>query len=288
MHIVLGGTGHVGSALTEALIEMGEPVTLVTHNTSKANNPQQKWPQIAVADVHDIEALRRVFRQGKRLFLLNPPADPSTDTDLEERKTLASILAALDGSDLEKVVAESTYGAQPVDRSGDLGILYEMEQALDAQPIPVSIIRAAYYISNWDASLESARNEGVIHTMYPADFALPMVAPKDLGQVAARLMTEPVGRTGLYHVEGPEAYSPADVARAFADALGKPVNTKVIPREQWPEAFKAMGFSEAAASSYAAMTALTLDKKYLLPDRPVRGDTTLQNYVRELVRKDAA
>ena len=25
-----------------------------------------------------------------------------------------------------------------------------------------------------------------------------------------------------------------------------------------------------------------------LPDRPVRGDTTLQNYVRELVRKDAA
>ena len=49
-----------------------------------------------------------------------------------------------------------------------------------------------------------------------------------------------------------------------------------------------MGFSEAAAASYAAMTALTLDKKYLLPDRPVRGDTTLQNYVRELVRKDAA
>ena len=25
-----------------------------------------------------------------------------------------------------------------------------------------------------------------------------------------------------------------------------------------------------------------------LPDRPVRGDTTLQNYVRELVLKDAA
>lgn len=288
MHIILGGTGHVGSALSKALIENGEPVTIVTHDPSKAHDGHQRGREVAVADVHNTDALRRVFRHGTRLFLLNPPADPSTDTDTEERKSLASILAALSGSGLKKVVAESTYGAQPAERSGDLGILYEMEQALAAQSIPASIIRAAYYMSNWDASLETARKEGVVHTMFPADFNLPMVAPHDIGQLAARLMTEPVERTGLYYVEGPALYSPFDVAAAFAAALQKPVEAVVTPREQWTRAFKALGFSETAADSYAGMTAITLDRRYSLPDSPGRGTTSLQNYVNELVRENAA
>lgn len=288
MHIILGGTGHVGSALAEALIEKGEPVTIVTRDPSKTHDRQQKGMQVAVADVHDVEALRSVFRQGKRLFLLNPPADPSTNTDTEERESLSSILAALDGSGLEKVVAESTYGAQPAAHSGDLGILYEMEQALKAQTIPASMIRAAYYMSNWDGSLETAKKEGAVHTFYPADFKLPMVAPHDIGQVAARLMTEPVESTDLHYVEGPELYSSSDVAAAFAAALQKPVEVVVTPREQWTQAFKTMGFSEEAADSYADMTAITLDKKYSPPDAPVQGGTSLQNYVEQLVRKDIA
>jgi uncharacterized protein YbjT (DUF2867 family) len=285
MHIVLGGTGHVGAALCEALLARGEPVTVVTRNSSRTQELQRKGLQVAVADVFDTQALRRVFRQGERLFLLNPPADPSTDTDAVERKSVAAILAALDGSGLRKIVAESTYGAQPVDRGGDLGILWGMEQALHAQPIPASIIRAAYYMSNWDASLQTAATEGVVHSMYPADFQLPMVAPRDIGELAARLMTEPVERTGVHHVEGPQQYSSSDVAAAFAAALKRPVRTVVTSRERWVEAFKGLGFSEEAAQSYAKMTALTLDVHYTVPDTPVRGATSLEQYVTELVRK---
>ena len=62
MHIILGGTGHVGSALSEALIERGEPVTIVTHDPSKTHDWQQKGLHLALADVHDVDALRRVFR----------------------------------------------------------------------------------------------------------------------------------------------------------------------------------------------------------------------------------
>jgi uncharacterized protein YbjT (DUF2867 family) len=231
MHIILGGTGHVGSALSLALIAKGEPVTVVTHTPAKADDWRRKDAEVAVVDVRDTEALREVFRRGKRLFLLNPNADPSTDTDLEERKNLKSILAAVEGSGLEKIVAESTYGAQPVDRAGDLGILYEMEQGLKAQPISATIQRAAYYMSNWDASLETAKKDGVIQSFFPADLTLPMVDPRDLGQAAARWMTEPVESTGLHYVEGPERYTPADVAAAFSAALQKPVELEVIPRE---------------------------------------------------------
>lgn len=290
MHIILGGTGHVGSALVKYLVNAGEPVTVVTHDPKKTGSigkAQHDVPQdakVALADVRDVLALREVFQQGTRLFLLNPSAAPATDTDAEESSTVKSIMQALEGTRFEKIVAESTYGAQPVKRAGDLGILYDLEKALEAQPVPFSVIRAAYYMSNWDAALKTAQDEGVIDSMYPADFKLPMVAPQDLGECAARLMTEPVGKTGLVYVEGPEQYSPGDVAAAFAEALHKPVSVRVAPREKWEEAFKAMGFSTAAARSYAAMTGLTLDQHYdVVPEAPVRGRTSLRAYVQALV-----
>jgi hypothetical protein len=46
-----------------------------------------------------------------------------------------------------------------------------------------------------------------------------------------------------------------------------------------------MGFSEAGADSYAKMTALTLAGPSM-PDDRVRGSTSLQQYVTDLVREN--
>ncbi|RAJ95502.1 uncharacterized protein YbjT (DUF2867 family) [Larkinella arboricola] len=283
MYIILGATGHVGSAVANALLEKGEPVTIITRDARKADTWKQKGAHGAITDVQDVARLQAVFRQGKRLFLLNPPAPPSTDTAAEERKNMQAILAALDESGLEKIVVQSTYGAQPGDRVGDLGVLYELEQALARQPIPTSVIRGAYYMSNWEYALHSARAEGKVYAYYPADFKLPMVAPNDIGQVAARLLTGPVDQTGLHYVEGPELYSPADVAAAFSTALQKPVEAVEIPRDQWKKSLKAVGFSDEAAESMANMTAATLDTPEFA-DNPIRGTTSLQSYIADLVK----
>jgi uncharacterized protein YbjT (DUF2867 family) len=285
MHIILGGTGHVGSATAAALLAQGEPLTIVTRKSAGAEEWKRRGAQVAIADVHDMGSLHRVFRQGRRVLLINPPADPSTDTDVEERRTTASIMAALEGSGLEKIVAQSTYGAQPGERCGDLSTLYALEQALQAQPIPFSIIRGAYFMSNWDFSLELVRQTGVLHTLYPADFKLPMVAPRDLGRVAARLLTEPVERAGLHHVEGPERYAPSDVAAAFAKALGRAVRVVTVPREDWKATFESMGFSEQAAEAYARMTAVTMDQRYVVPETPERGKVSIDQYIAELVAR---
>ena len=282
MYIIVGGTGHVGSAAAEILLDEGEAVTIVTRSPVKADQWRRRGAKAAITDVHDVTSMREVFRSGTRLFLLNPPADVAGDTDREERRTVRCLLEALGGSGLEKVVAESTMGAQPGERCGDLNVLYEMEEGLRNQPIPASVIRAAYYYSNWDAMAEPARTDGILSTMLPADFKLPMVAPEDLGRVAARLLREPVERTGIHAVEGPERCSPNDVAAAFAAALGRAVRVDVIPREGWEGAFRGLGFSEAAAHSYARMTAITVDGPEY-PDDSIRGSISLQAYVEKLV-----
>ncbi|WP_436484320.1 NmrA family NAD(P)-binding protein [Chitinophaga sp. ARDCPP14] len=286
MHIVLGGTGHIGSALAETLIKKGEPVTIISRDPKKKQQWEQKGAEVAIADALDVKRLQKIFNTGEKLFLLNPPADPSTDTVAQEKETLNAILTALGESQIKKVVAESTYGAQPGDGLGDLGVLYNMEQQLAEMNVPASIIRGAYYMSNWATSLATARESGIVYTFYPVDFKLPMVCPGDIGSVAARLMLEPVTQTGLHYVEGPQQYSATDVAEAFSAALGKDVKAVEIPETNWMQALKDAGFSEPAAKSMAAMTHVTLREKYEDPN-PVRGTTTLKAYIADLVESAA-
>jgi uncharacterized protein YbjT (DUF2867 family) len=283
MHIILGGNGHVGSALAQTLLSQGELVTIVSRSAASIPVWQKRGAQVEVVDIHNTAELHGVFAKGKRLFLLNPPANPATDTDVEERKSLVSILEAIKNSDLEKIVAESTYGAQPGHQIGDLGVLYEMEQQLAAQSIPFSIIRAAYYMSNWDFSLQTARQDSTINTFFPIDFILPMVAPRDIGQLAARLMTEPLESTGLYNIEAPERYSSLNVAEAFAKALHKPVKAVEIPRDQWINTMQNMGFSNETAISFSNMTSITIEGKLPARDVVTRGTISLESYIAELV-----
>jgi len=285
MYVIMGGTGHVGSATAEALLARGEAVTIVTRDATRAAKWLAPGAGIAEANVEDVASLRAAFRRGSRAFLLNPNADIATDTDVVERRTVANILAALDGSGLTKVVAESTGGALPGDRIGDLNVLWELEEGLRRQSIPAAVNRAAYYMSNWDGLLDAVRSTGKLQSMFAADLPIPMVAPRDLGQIAADRLTSPLDDVGIREVEGPARYTSADVAKAFAKAIGRPVQLEITPRDQWKEAFQAFGFSEAAADSYARMTAVSVDGGFKMGDDPLRGTTTLETYIRELVAR---
>lgn len=139
-------------------------------------------------------------------------------------------------------------------------MLHGLERGLAAQPIPAAIERAAYYFSNFDLQLDAIRDTGKLQTMFPVDFVLPMVAPRDLGRVAARRLMSAPEDVGVIQIEGPARHTPADVARAFAAALGRPVQAVATPREGWVQACQAQGFSAPAADSYARMTAASVDQ----------------------------
>lgn len=285
MHIIIGGTGRVGSATARALLREGEPVTVVTRNAGHASVLRDAGAKIAVADVRDVAALRAVLRTGTTALLLNPPAAPFTDTDAVERANAAAIVDAVTGSGLRKAVAVSTFGARPGAPCGDLTVLFEFEEKLRAQAVPVAVNRGAYYMSNWADMLDTVRHRGKLPSFFPQDVAIPMVAPDDLGEAAARRLMEPVDRTDTRYIEGPRRCTPRDVADAFARALDRPVDVEVIPRPAWEQTYRRLGFSPEAARSYACMTGTVLDEQDRWPDAPVRGPTTLEDFVRNLVRQ---
>ncbi len=280
MYVIMGATGHVGRAAARCLLGAGHAVTVATRNAQHAEDFAGLGARVVETDVRDVDALSAAFRCGRRAFLLNPPADVSSDTDAEEQETVRCILAALDGSGLERVVAASTYGARHGEGVGDLTVLHGFEEGLRRQPIPAAVVRSAYYMSNWDAALSSARRDGTLPTLFPADLRIPMVAPADVGRRVAELLGDDGAAGGLHHVEGPERYSSDDVAAAFGRALGREVRADVTPRAHFEAAFRKLGFSDPAARSYARMTQACLDEGFEVPERPWRGTVTLDAYVR--------
>ena len=172
----------------------------------------------------------------------------------------------------------STYGAQPGRRIGDLGTLWRLEQGLAQQSIPAAINRGAYYMTNWDGYLDAARDSGVLPSMLPADLVLPMVAPSDLGEAAAERLLSSTDDVGVRFIEGPQRYTAEDVANAFAAALGRSVAVQQTPLELLESAFAEIGFSPAAAASYANMTRLTITNLDL-PEEPWRGSVTSQRHI---------
>lgn len=110
-----------------------------------------------------------------------------------------------------------------------------------------------------------------------------MVAPEDLGHVVAQLITSDFP-AGIYHVEGPEQYSVADVATAFSVALKRPVEVVTTPRSQWESVMMEVGFSKEAAQSFAGMTDVTLQQGPEIAVSPTRGAITLQRYIHLLVK----
>ncbi|CAN7768363.1 NmrA family transcriptional regulator [Ensifer sp. NM-2] len=281
MYVVLGATGHVGSSVVAALGSSGEHVTAIAHDPEKAKTIQGNNVEVVIADVANEDRLHAVFRQAKRAFLLNPPASRASDTNSEELKTARSIARAVGGSDLEKVVVASSYGAQAGDGIGDLSVLYEFEQLVQGTGVPTAINRAAYYFTNLDNLLETAK-EGHLSSPFPGDLVLPMVSPADLAEVAAIRLSSTNNDVGIKYVEGPRRYTFTEVAQAFSNALGLPVALQGIARQRIEKSFREQGFSEAAARSYARMTMATIDGAEL-PNEPIRGKVTLEEHVNSLV-----
>ncbi len=174
-------------------------------------------------------------------FILLPPTFDPTPGFPEARAVIDAVKTALLAARPGRVVMLSTIGAQ-VPQPNLLNQLGLMEQALADPPMPVSFLRAGWFIENAAWDVEAAR-KGLIHsTLQPLDRAIPMVSVEDVGRVAAELLTTATPPR-IVELQGPALVSPRDIAAAFARLLGHPVAVEAIPRNDWEGLFRAQGMT---------------------------------------------
>jgi NAD(P)H dehydrogenase (quinone) len=241
MYAITGITGKVGGELARTLLAAGQPVRAVVRDAKKG----EKWAvlgcELAVAEMEDASALTAAFTGATGVFILPPSEFDPEPGYPEARAVIDSVVKALTAAKPKKVLCLSTIGADAV-HDNLLSQRTMMEAALRRLPLPLTILRAAWFIDNAALDVASAREAGVIHSfLQPTDKAFPMVAAKDVGRVAADLIQEDWTGTRVVELEGPRRVSPNDVADAFASLLGKPVRAVPVPRNSWQELFRSQG-----------------------------------------------
>ncbi|RST49934.1 NmrA family NAD(P)-binding protein [Variovorax sp. DXTD-1] len=240
MFAITGITGQVGGTVARALIDNGQRVRAVVRNAEKGAAWARKGCEVAVADLYDAAALKKAFAGVQGVFFLLPPVfDPSPDFN-EARRVIAAVREALEVARPSKVVSLSTIGAQALQPN----LLQQhqlQEKSLGTLPLPITFLRAAWFMENATWDVAPARTTGVIPSfLYPLDKPVPMVATEDIGRVAAELLQETWQGRRVVELESARL-SPNDIAAAFGRVLEREVRMEAVPRATWEALFKSQG-----------------------------------------------
>jgi uncharacterized protein YbjT (DUF2867 family) len=241
MYAITGVTRKVGGKLARTLLAAGRPVRAIVRDAKKGEEWAALGCEVAVAEMEDATALTAAFRGATAVFILPPSEFDPAPGYPEAEAVIESVVKALTAAKPAKVLCLSTIGADAV-QDNLLSQRTMLETALRRLPLPLTILRPAWFLDNaaWDVA--SAREAGLIHSfLLPTDKAVPMVAARDVGRVAADLIQEDWTGVRIVELEGPRRVSPNDLADAFTSALGKPVHAVPVPRESWDALFRSQG-----------------------------------------------
>jgi uncharacterized protein YbjT (DUF2867 family) len=285
MFVITGVTGNTGSHVAAALLAAKLPVRVVLRDTKTADTWKAKGAQVSIADVGDAGALAAAVAGADAAYiLLPPPAWGAGGLVADRAAKIAAIGAAVKRARPKHVVMLSSIGADQPSGTGPILDLRRLEAALAATEVPVTFLRAAYFMDNWATSIKQAIDDGALYHAVRSDLAFAQVATEDIGKTAARLMREAAPKgTRVFELAGPRDYTLADAAALLAKLSGKPVAPVTVPIAGLVGAVVGQGASQEFAEGMGELVD-GLNKGLLTFHKTdARGEVTLEDKLKRLV-----
>ncbi|HLX70874.1 MAG TPA: NmrA family NAD(P)-binding protein [Verrucomicrobiae bacterium] len=241
MYVIVGITGQVGGAVGRALLEAGQSVRAVVRDAAKGREWADRGCEVALANIEDAASLTAAFRGVEAAFVMVPSNFDPLPGFPEAQAIGAALKSVLQAAPPGRVVYLSTIGA----RASQSNLLTQhgiIEEAISTVPVPLTVLRPAWFMENCSWDVAPARERGIIPSfLQPLDRPIPMVATADIGRVAAELLQERWSGHRVVELEGPKRITPNEIGTTFARLLGTPVRMEVVPRESWETLFKSQG-----------------------------------------------
>jgi uncharacterized protein YbjT (DUF2867 family) len=252
MYVVLGANGRAGGETAQALLERGEAVRVVVRRPEQGEKWRSLGATVATADIDAPDAIAEALDGATAAFLLNPPpvsGDPYTRT----AEIGAALAKAAKRARLPKLVALSSIGAQHASGTGVIATLHQFERLLEGAAPAVAFLRSGYFVESWSEVAGAVTSDGVLPTFLDPHQRIAMVSTKDVGRAAAALLCEDWTGQRVVELSGPEDWNAAEVASAFAEALGRPVVPAFVPPEQRAAMLARDGIPEEVATALLGM-----------------------------------
>ncbi|SFW42976.1 NAD(P)H-binding protein [Amycolatopsis australiensis] len=229
--LVTGARGHVGRAVLDALFAAGQDVRAASRD---ATTLDVGVPAVS-ADLEDAATLDAALDGVSAVFLYTRP------------QGIEGFVKAAEAAGVRHVVQLSSSATlEPKSAQSHLARLHRaVEEALEAAPFASTVLNPGAFATNvlgWREDIAA----GVVRTAYP-DARIGAIHEQDIGDVAARILTDGSHGGEALPLTGPEPISFREQAEVLADVLGKRLRVEELTPEQEAARMAARGWPPEVA-----------------------------------------
>jgi uncharacterized protein YbjT (DUF2867 family) len=281
MILVIGGRSKIGSALLDDLVARGVPVRALARKREGAGF--LAGVEAVGGDLTDPDSLVAAMDGVDQVFLLCGPREDEVELNKNAIDAAASAGIGL-------LVRSSILGADPASRSTFVRNHGTCDEYLRNSNVRHAIVHPNMFMQNVpETTIPSIGEDGTFYAN-AGEARLSMVDTRDVGAVAAVLLTEPGHEGDEVDVTGPEALSYAEVADRLSAAMGRKIRYVDVPDDAVHQTLSGFGldpwmvnslidlFQNYRASGRDGYAAQVTDSVERLTGRPAR---TLQQMLAE-------
>ena len=245
MIAVLGATGNTGSRIATTLLDRGHAVRVIARSADKLASLAARGADAVATDLTDTGAMSAALRGADAVYTMQPVDPTATDYRAHQRAIGDAVTEAIRAAGVARVVALSSLGAEQPAGTGFIAALHEQEDRLRAlEDARVTALRPGLFFESFIPGVEAARELGVLADSVSPDLALPMVAARDIADVAVAELLQPEPEPfAIREVLGPRDLTHPDVAAAF----GLPY--AALPYDEMAAALVGAGLSDDVAAT---------------------------------------
>ena len=238
-----GIQGSTGLNVTRLLLDNGQPVRAFVHRLDdRSDRLRALGAEVVEGDLCEFRSVAAAMGDIRRAYF----AYPVREGLLEAAGTFA---AAARSAGVEQVVNMSQWlqpgGEQPTPHQARHWLA---EQIFDWADVGAVHLDATVFYENlrtW--ALLSLARDGVIALPWgPEATPIPLVDAQDVARVAAAVLTGPLLASGTVIRLMAGAVTNKQIAEAFVDILGRPVQYVEITDDEWASAVAALGVNAVA------------------------------------------
>jgi uncharacterized protein YbjT (DUF2867 family) len=282
-------TGHVGSAVTDLLLDFGGDVRvkLLGRRPETLKRFADRGAEIFIGAQDDVHFLVEATQDVDALFWATPPGYGSDNVRAFQNRFGKAAATAIRTNEISRVVNLSSIGAQFASGVGPINGLHDIEYELDDAVSSITHLRPGFFFENLLWQLDSIKQWGRMSLPLSGSKRYPMIATRDIGRVAAmRLLDQKWIGHCIRELHGPADLCFDEVAGVLTEALGRKIT---YVKCDWDEARQFMldnAISENAAELMLEMyQAVESGKLRTVQPRSTETttSTTLDEFVHEVM-----
>ncbi|HEX8523816.1 MAG TPA: NAD(P)H-binding protein [Tepidisphaeraceae bacterium] len=285
-----GRVGGIGRTICELLLRQGHAVrAMVRTEDARAQTLRDLGAEVVVGDLLDLDDMHRAIGGCETIYF----GMSVSDTYLAATVNAAAV-AKHYGVEAFVNMSQMTLAQMSITQSTPSPqhkLHWLAEQALNWSGLPVVHVRPTVLLEGFFLLFtpETVRTSSQIRLPFGEGKTSP-VAVADVARACSAILAHPQPHLGkTYHLTGPRSETMHDVAREYAQALGRPITYIDIPIESWRDELLSKGLPSHLVHHLTVIADLHRAGRYdRMSDDVLKLTGKNPVSVQEFVRKQAA